>query len=169
MESERIDFESLEVFSADVLRSLPLNVGILQDDKDESSIMALFLSHTVSAWRPFPFETFEHAIEKLEREPFHVFVTHWHIGRDHGVDNRVTRLVQRLRKDRGTPGVGRGPLLVATYNFIHSDLFDKGPLGNTYDLCLPKPSSELTLEIVSRLFEMLPRRIRRGDHEAGAT
>jgi len=172
MGNERVDLASLDVVSPDALRSLPLDVGILRNDWRVTRILAQFFEQHTS-WRAFPFETYEHAKNVLDGQPLHIFATHWHIGGDHRFNNEVTQLVERLKKKRGTPGVGRGPLLVATCHSLaprqnppDSELLSL--LETTYDLYLEVPVGILNWvpKIISRLYVMLPVHAQRAPTDA---
>lgn len=114
MTRERVDLRAVEVRSPESLKRLSLEMALLQNNYDISSIWAEYLEFSTS-WRAIPLESLEHAVDFLAREPSHIFLTHWHIGLDHGYNNPVTQLVAGLRERRGGPGIGAGPLLIGTY------------------------------------------------------
>jgi hypothetical protein len=163
-----IDFRNLDVDSADILKSLELKAGVLLNGPALTGTIAEMLKKE-TLWRVFPFESFAHTEKILERESLHVFVTHWHIGVDHDANNKVTRLVKRLKTARGGPGIGRGPFIVATVTGS-ADEFSPGKpfLDATYDFyfSIPLSQSKLVDMLVSRLFLVLPSRILRSDGKA---
>ena len=142
--------------AVDLLRR-PLMVGILQNQPSITSVIAHVLQRSTN-WKIFSFDSFEHAREVLSEQPMHVFLTHWHIGDDHGDDSMIMCLVRRLKEIRGGPGVGAGPLLAATINQDDRFLVDKEHLADLYDLwfLIPfSPSHEIIGPAISaRLFQI---------------
>ena len=151
------DLLSIRLDSARRVQYVPLIVGILQNDDHVAEVLATALKKR-TRWRILPFDSFEHARRVALDQNLHVFLTHWHIGTDHNVDSKITRLVQTLRERRGGPGVGSGPLLAASFNPDTRSAVSARGLIHEYDLffMIPFDLDTTILAICARLFQMLP-------------
>lgn len=162
MSTDRVDLRKISVSSPEDMKAVALNVALLQNDWQRVFMWAEILEHETS-WHVIPFENLKHAIAVLDKSLPHVFVTHWHIGWDHNHDNPVTQLVVSLKRRRGHPGIGAGPLIIGTYrrdsNYYNEESFLPF-IARTYDYHMESlvwDMEEFTDTLARELWYHLPR------------
>lgn len=160
MSTDRIDLRTLAARSPEDLRWMTLEIVLLQSHGPRAFMWADKLQHETS-WKLFPLASLEHAVPFFKKTLPHVFVVHWHMGSDHDYNSAVTRLVRRIKRRRGKPGIGTGPLIIGTY---HSDSCDDFPslipfLKRTYDCLLEhREAKDLAPKVIEALWSYLPSR-----------
>lgn len=155
----RVDLRTLRVSFPEALTQLPLDIAILNGRWGYTSEQADAIRKG-RRWNPLPFASLSHAAEILNQRLTHIFVTHWHIGADHRFESDITQLVRDLKKARGLPGIGSGPLLVATYHTpLDKDLSDF--LEKTYDchMTLLQAFTDPVQWLAEQLWARLPSRM----------
>lgn len=162
MSPDRIDLLTLLAQSPEDLRWMPLEIALLYNVRNITFAWAERLSQETD-WKLFPLASLEHAIPFFKKTVPHVLVIHWHTGWDHNYNSPVTRLVRGIKRRRGKPGIGRGPLIVGTY---HQESCEEIPslmpfLKRTYDCLLEfGESTHLAAKLIDALWNYLQIRAR---------